>query len=200
MLTKFPTVHFHSQLRDAHLYIFKHWVLDLVVKKELVSIKNDLVPLLLECQHRKTLVESLGVSALQQDHQPDLFKKARMFSLSQPNSLPQVSCYAIVQRQGFTARANTVWSFAEINRTLVKNLPNEKVPDTTEVSPKTQVIFYYLKKIGNDSLIGHSTTIGERCSVKRTVVGNHVKIGKGCKLINCVVMDYVVLEDGYIYL
>jgi translation initiation factor eIF-2B subunit gamma len=167
-----------------------------VVSKALVSIKNDLVPMLLECQHRKTLVESLGISGFQQDHQPDLFKKARLYSLSQPNVLPQVSCYAIVQRQGFTARANTVWSYAEINRTMVKNLPNEKVPDTTEVSPKTQVLVFVNFKIGNDSLIGHSTTIGERCSVKRTVVGNHVKIGKGCKLINCVVMDYVVLEDG----
>jgi hypothetical protein len=118
-----------------------------VVSKALVSIKNDLVPLLLECQHRKTLVESLGIPGFQQDHQPDLFKKARMYSLSKPNILPQVSCYAIVQRQGFTARANTVWSYAEINRTMVKNLPNEKVPDTTEVSLKTQVCCWFNSRL-----------------------------------------------------
>jgi translation initiation factor eIF-2B subunit gamma len=27
LITKFPAINLHSKLRDAHLYIFKHWVL-----------------------------------------------------------------------------------------------------------------------------------------------------------------------------
>lgn len=61
-MTSFPRIHLYSQLRDSHLYIFKKWVLDLVVKnKNIGSIKADLVPLLLSCQHREDIVKKEGI-------------------------------------------------------------------------------------------------------------------------------------------
>lgn len=51
LITKFPVIDVHSQLRDAHLYIFKRWVLDLISeRKTIASIKDDLLPLLVKCQ------------------------------------------------------------------------------------------------------------------------------------------------------
>ncbi|KAJ3314863.1 hypothetical protein HDV04_005284 [Boothiomyces sp. JEL0838] len=188
LINKFQAVHLHSQLRDAHLYLFKRWVLELVAKnKNIVSVKSDLVPLLLEAQHRKLVYNREGIEALQDENSQDIFAKARLLSLSGNRSPSKVSCTAVCHLQGFTARANTVWSYSEINRTLAKNTPST-VPQATEISPKTQV--------GSDSLIGESTRIDERCSVKRSVIGNHVKIGKNCKISNSVIMDYVNIEDG----
>jgi translation initiation factor eIF-2B subunit gamma len=58
MLSKFPNVTLDSKLRDAHLYIFKRWVLELIVKNiHISSIKADLLPMLLECQYRSALVK-----------------------------------------------------------------------------------------------------------------------------------------------
>lgn len=62
LLQKFPRVHFYSQLRDSHLYIFKKWVIDVIAKsKSISSIRLDLVPLLLECQYRSNLVHKEGI-------------------------------------------------------------------------------------------------------------------------------------------
>jgi translation initiation factor eIF-2B subunit gamma len=45
-------------LQDAHLYIFKHWVVDLIKEKEKISsIRQDLVPLIVKCQYQRKLVE-----------------------------------------------------------------------------------------------------------------------------------------------
>ncbi|KAJ3328577.1 hypothetical protein HDU91_004072 [Kappamyces sp. JEL0680] len=70
---------------------------------------------------------------------------------------------------------------------MIKNSVAFK-PETSEVAQGTQV--------GTDSLLGESTVVAAKTSVKRTVVGNHVKIGKHCKIINCVIMDYAIIEDG----
>jgi translation initiation factor eIF-2B subunit gamma len=37
----------------------------------------------------------------------------------------------------------------------------------------------------------------EKSSIKRSVIGNHVKVGKHCKITNSIIMDYVIIEDGY---
>ena len=47
-----PVVDVNMRLDWAHLYIFKHWVLQLLVeRKNLSSIQHDLVPLLVKSQH-----------------------------------------------------------------------------------------------------------------------------------------------------
>jgi translation initiation factor eIF-2B subunit gamma len=128
---------------------------------------------------------------LQDEYQPDLFHKARLLSVGGTKRSGVVVCSALVYRKGFTARANTVWSYSEINRALCRINP-QPIPPTSVVDPKTQ--------IGMDSLIGDGVSILERCSVKRSIIGNHVKIGKNCKITNSIVMDYVVVEDGYVLL
>lgn len=51
MLNRLGECTVHTGLADAHVYLFSRWVVDLVgQKKELESIREDLVPLLLRCQ------------------------------------------------------------------------------------------------------------------------------------------------------
>ena len=53
-----------------------------------------------------------------------------------------------------------------------------------------------LLQVGTDTIVGTGTKIGEKTSVKRSVVGDHCNIGKNVKISNCVIMDYVTIEDG----
>lgn len=50
-------------------------------------------------------------------------------------------------------------------------------------------------QVGPDSMIGEFSQIGDRCSIKKSVIGKHCVIGKHVKIVNSVLMDYVVLED-----
>eukprot|EP00842_Homolaphlyctis_polyrhiza_P003650 jgi/Hompol1/4286/HPOL_003567-RA len=208
MISKFPAIHLHSQLRDAHLYIFRKWVLELLAKnKSVSSIKNDLVPLLLECQHRESIVRHEGIDKLLAAHQDPL---QRALALSSSGTTTQtahhVTCNAVVYRTGFTARANTLWSYTELNRHRIKSISSAPSATTTastaatatatndlristnaEISPRSQ--------IGQDSMVGESTKVDERCSVKKSVLGNHCSVGKGVKITNCVIMDYVQIGD-----
>lgn len=51
-------------------------------------------------------------------------------------------------------------------------------------------------QISADSLVGASTRVGERTSVKKSIIGRHCVIGKNVKLVGCVVMDFVKVGDG----
>lgn len=97
LLNKFSQVHLHSTLRDAHLFIFKTSVLaQILLNNNITSIKNDLVPLLLESQYRDEKAKRLGLA-----HVKD---RLMGFNLSGNRNEERVSCYAFVTRTGFTAR------------------------------------------------------------------------------------------------
>jgi len=96
-------------------------------------------------------------------------------------------CTAIICNAGYCSRANTLPTYAEINRYMTRQSNEQRIPDSAEVSPKTQV--------GPDSLVGDSSKIGERCSIKKSVIGSHCTIGRNVKIIGSVIMDYIVIED-----
>ena len=65
LLKKYSNISLHSTLRDAHLYVFKHWVINLIARNtRLISIKNDLLPLLMELQYRKSTRIREGIAGL----------------------------------------------------------------------------------------------------------------------------------------
>ncbi len=71
---------------------------------------------------------------------------------------------------------------------MTKSVTVQRVPTSAEVSSSTQ--------IGPDSLVGRGSKIGDKCTVKKSIIGSHCNIGKNVKITNSVIMDYVVLEDG----
>ncbi|TFK54400.1 UDP-3-O-glucosamine N-acyltransferase [Heliocybe sulcata] len=89
------------------------------------------------------------------------------------------------------ARANTLRSLLELNRaTLSKaqwTLPTDPA-DRALIDPKAQ--------ISSDSIIGESTRIEERTSIKRSVIGKHCMVGKMAKVVGCVLLDHCVIEEG----
>jgi len=60
------------------------------------------------------------------------------------------------------------------------------------IDPKAQV--------STDSIVGFSTKVGERTNVKKSVVGRHCVIGRNVRINGCVIMDFVVVGDGYVSL
>lgn len=55
---RYPRIYVTSTFRDSHLYIFKRWVLDLIVQNERISsIQEDLIPLLVKCQYQSLLLK-----------------------------------------------------------------------------------------------------------------------------------------------
>jgi len=51
-------------------------------------------------------------------------------------------------------------------------------------------------QVSVDSVIGHSTRVEERASIKKSVIGRHCVIGKMVKVAGCVILDHCVIADG----
>ena len=49
--------------------------------------------------------------------------------------------------------------------------------------------------VGNDSIVGENTELGEKTNVKRSVVGHNCKIGKKVRITGCLIFDNVVVGD-----
>ncbi|KAJ3111146.1 hypothetical protein HK100_002796 [Physocladia obscura] len=238
ILDKFAVVNIHTKLRDAHLYVFKHWVIDYVARSKIQSIKDELIPMLTHFQYSEKVLKREGVDKfLTQPSNFDDFYNARNesstgggFVNSHPsasinayyanlshhqNSITPASasssaillenedvdqestdfhksiiCTALVAREGLCFRVNSVPTYLEGSRALIKTIsPEDLVPRSVERQKGCQV---------GDSLIGDSTRIGEKTGIKKSVIGKHCVIGKNVKIINSVLMDHCVIGDKVI--
>ena len=55
LLRKHPNVTLHANMLNAHLYIFKRWVIDLVAEqKGISSLQGELIPFLVNSQWRSS--------------------------------------------------------------------------------------------------------------------------------------------------
>lgn len=66
LLDKHPVTNISRLLQDAHLYVFKRWVIDLISevsnKRTMASIKEHVLPLLVKSQHQRVLADREGVT------------------------------------------------------------------------------------------------------------------------------------------
>jgi translation initiation factor eIF-2B subunit gamma len=94
-----------------------------------------------------------------------------------------IVCSAYVLKNQTCIRANTIPNYLEANRSLIRKTPLISSDST-------------VKNIVGDSLLADGVKIGERSSVKKSVVGSNCSIGSNVKIIQCVLMDNVIVEDG----
>lgn len=107
----------------------------------------------------------------------------------------------IVPQDKYCQRANTLQGFADVNREsispecsskLLREQPNSKydnfVHGTVQTGTKSTV--------GSGCMVGRDCVLGDRCSVKRSVLGVGCKIGNNVKIINSVLMDGCVVRDS----
>ncbi|OSD07073.1 UDP-3-O-glucosamine N-acyltransferase [Trametes coccinea BRFM310] len=92
---------------------------------------------------------------------------------------------------GFASRANNLHAYLELNRFFLGQttwvLPSD---------PKDRTLIDQKAQISSDSMIGRSTRVEERASIKRSVIGKHCVIGKMAKVVGCVLLDHCVVADG----
>ena len=51
-------------------------------------------------------------------------------------------------------------------------------------------------QVGNDCMVDESVSIGEKVSIKKSIIGKHTTIGEKVKISNSVIMDHVTIMEG----
>lgn len=214
LFKKHPNVNIRSNLTDCHLYLMKKWVIDyLADNKQISSLKGELIPHLVKKQFSRRKKKDLpnpNESVISEEVKTDIFShipENTMTDLIRETSSwidhtgdmddcfhgDKIRCYAYRVTGGLCVRTNTVATYCETNRQIQryfmafnKDMPN--VHPTAVLKGKPQ--------IGSDCLIGDSATIGEKVSIKRSVVGGHTAVADKVKIINSVLMDHVHIAEG----
>ena len=57
-------------------------------------------------------------------------------------------------------------------------------------------IYFFIFQVGNDCMLDESVSVGEKVSIKKSVIGKHTTIGEKVKISNSVIMDHVTIRDG----
>ncbi|WFD27721.1 Translation initiation factor eIF-2B subunit gamma [Malassezia nana] len=240
LLWKHPHTRVSTALLDAHVYALHLAPLLplLEAHPELNHITEQLVPFIIKCGWQSHLSAKAGWSlegALGENGTPTWTSVADIEALSPPF---QPRCEMLVahlrpepQRplppaqlleaerpsatadQGFIARANTVPTYLECNRFLLKlassqamqaslaapfplpatlgcgNVPWEASRDEdSPIHPRAQ--------LSADCLVGAGTQIDERATIKHSILGRNCVIGKGVRIMRSVLMEGVVVGDN----
>lgn len=193
ILKSHPHVQLSRNLMDAHLYVMKKWVLDLITsEREIETIKGELVPSLVKKQFSREQVAEIPPK-------DDMLTMINDFSANRISNCKQVNdikCHAYLYKDGFCLRANSIITYTEANKQVPKQLNSFFEEDNSDVQLISTGVKYNKYQIGPDCMVGESTTIDEKSSLKRSVVGRHCKIGKSVKIANSIIMDHVTIEDG----
>jgi len=207
LLKNFPNLTIYNNLQDTQFYIFSRWVLELLVEDQkkqfptFFDLKKQFIPYLISCQIPDNN-KNLPASAINDTQELAL----TMSSTASPfNAFSQlniqkkkiVKCLVYLFTNGYCINVNTIKSYQLANREIAKGdtpyLPFEPrseknyfIDPTAEVTP-TQV--------GPNCIIGTSTKLGAKCSVKFSIIGKHCKIGDNVRIENSIIMDHVSIED-----
>ncbi|KAG5517723.1 hypothetical protein RHGRI_038190 [Rhododendron griersonianum] len=210
-----------ADLMDAHLYAFKRSVLqDILDQKEnFHSLRQDVLPFLVRSQLRSELsLDGAQAEENGNDKAASLDNKVMLSQLmanasSQsfhehgamgPNGFvpfPRKThkcCVYIASKSKYCARLNSIQAFSDINRDVIGEAShlsgysfsahNNIIHPSAVLGSKTTV--------GPQCMLGEGSQMGDKCSVKRSVLGRHCRIGSNVKVVNSVIMDHVTIGDG----
>ncbi|KAJ2358261.1 Translation initiation factor eIF-2B subunit gamma [Coemansia sp. RSA 2618] len=198
LIRRFPSMALSDKMQDTHVYVFQRWILDFVAAHpEIVSLQEDLLPLLVRAQVQPHLLEKSGIDRYMPTpaaEDVDEYNMAiqrgqfgRTIHADLANSDP-LEVFVYVRRGGIIGRANEIPRYCDLNSVVARISTGARTDSSAVLAQQTQV--------GAESMVGASTQLRERCSVKRSVVGAHCNIGRDVKIINSVVMDHVTIGDG----
>ncbi|WVZ80325.1 hypothetical protein U9M48_027811 [Paspalum notatum var. saurae] len=202
-----------SDLMDAHLYAFKRTILqDILEQKEAYrSIRLEVLPHLVRSQLRSdpsgngTTVEETGNNAVLSSGNLQCLAQHRVIAPSAFNQdvLSRSRgghrcCAYIATKSKYCHRLNSIQSYCDINRDVIGeashlsgysfSAQNNIIHPSSVLGSKTT--------IGPHCILAEGSQLGDKCSVKRSVIGRHCRIGSSVKIVNSVVMNHVVIEDG----
>ncbi|KZV30581.1 translation initiation factor eIF-2B subunit gamma [Dorcoceras hygrometricum] len=185
----------HADLMDAHMYAFKRFKRYELLSNGVHSEENgngkDII------QNNKAVVAQLLANA-----SPPSFHDtyARGLDVSAPISRKTHKCCVfIANKSKYCSRLNSIQAFSDINRDVVGDAnhlllgysfsaQNNIIHPSALLGSKTTV--------GPQCMVGEGSQMGDKCSVKKSVIGRHCRIGSNVKIANSVVMNYVTIGDG----
>jgi translation initiation factor eIF-2B subunit gamma len=107
-------------------------------------------------------------------------------------------CVYIADKSKYCVRLNSIQAFSDINRDVIGEAShlsgytfsshNNIIHPSAELGSKTTV--------GPHCMLGEGSQMGDKCSVKRSVIGRHCRIGSNVKVANSVIMNHVAIGDG----
>jgi translation initiation factor eIF-2B subunit gamma len=188
-----------TALQDAHVYIFKRWVIDLITSNEkIASLRGDLLPMLAKMQWQSNLRKREGIdkctsystlltivlpstsnaqTTSQQDLPPNL----------KTDSPISVSLYITPSSQ-YTLRANSWQTYLLLNQHLALLAPGPKKHPSSKAGAKTSV--------GQDSLVAENCTLGERIQIRGSILATNVNVGSRSVIRGSVIMEGVEIGEN----
>ncbi|KAF5923240.1 hypothetical protein HPG69_012330 [Diceros bicornis minor] len=217
--TRHPRIRFHTGLVDAHLYCLKKYVVDFLMEnKSITSIRSELIPYLVRKQFSSASSQQ-GREEKEEDLKKKEPKSLDIYSfIKEANTLTfapydacwnacqedrwedlsrsQVRCYVHIMKEGLCSRVSTLGLYMEANRQVCKLLP-VLCPEESLIHSSAQIVSKHL--VGVDSLIGPDTQVGEKSSIKHSVIGSSCVIRDRVTITNCLLMNSVTVEEGYVF-
>jgi translation initiation factor eIF-2B subunit gamma len=186
-----PHMRLTQSLVDQHVYLFARKVADLIASKpSMESLKSHVVPYLVRNQFKK------HASFRPEDEE---FGLALHMSTASINDVQRIPCIAYVpeadesRSTAVCMRVITVRNYVDANLAAVKALG---LANGKEITDK------YEKKIavGFDCLVGQGLKAeplqGDRASVKKSIIGDRVSLGRNVRIERSIVMEDAVIPDN----
>ena len=112
-----------------------------------------------------------------------------------------ISAAYVAPEGSYCQRANTLQGYADVNREAVTpELAPKLLHETPSIRGENflapSVTLGNKATIGSGCMIGADSSIGDKCSVKRSVIGRGCSFGSNVKIINSVLMDGVYVGDN----
>ncbi|KAL6602723.1 hypothetical protein ACP70R_043084 [Stipagrostis hirtigluma subsp. patula] len=166
-----------------------------------------------------SVVPSIGNLQCLSQHRvvaPSAFKQGVLSSSSGTHRC----CVYIANKSKYCHRLNSIQAYCDINRDVVGeashlsgysfSAQNNIIHPSSVLGSKTTRVscppVTLSKAVVASGLVGpfgrphcmlaEGSQLGDKCSVKRSVIGRHCRIGSNVKIVNSVVMNHVVIEDG----
>ena len=190
----------YASLKDAHLYLFAHWVLNVLDDKRLMmSVQADLVPYLVKSQYRQSLLRYTEEGGRDTD---EALAMAMSHSAPRRDTDEVYRCYVFVSDDAaaYCKRATSIRAYRDMNAEL-------SVTDDDELLSlvATENHAAFLSKHFPRAQLAHSFFASgvhlppdAAITVRRSVVGKGAKLGGGVKVNGSVLLDGVVVEDGVV--
>ncbi|XP_036877821.1 translation initiation factor eIF2B subunit gamma isoform X2 [Manis javanica] len=182
-----------------------------ILQKSITSIRSELIPYLVRKQFSSASSQQ-GQEEKDEDLKKKELKSLDIYSfMKEANTLTfapydacwnacqrdlsgsQVRCYVHIMKEGLCSRVSTLGLYMEANRQVPKLLP-VLCPEESLVHSSAQIVSKHL--IGVDSLIGPDTQVGEKSSLKHSVIGSSCVIRDRVTITNCLLMNSVTVEEG----
>ncbi|XP_063795508.1 translation initiation factor eIF2B subunit gamma isoform X3 [Pseudophryne corroboree] len=205
---RYPRIRIKMGMVDAHLYCLRKYVLDfLAVNESFSSIRRELVPYLVRKQfssaHKKKEHE-LG----KETRTPDIYSFIprdelldtalsnssygnNRIDLQEPYQGSHLRCYVHVAKSELCFRVNSLAMYIEANK---------QVPQCSVCSEEPRVhlsaVLTDKLMVGPDSMIGAQTQVGEKTSIKHSLLGSNCVIKDRVKITNCIIMNGVTVHDS----